>query len=692
MSSKPRPVAPADLYNLQQMYNCVLSQDGKWLITAMDAINKDANKKYMNLHVQRTRGGALRQFTRGEAVDRLPRFSPDGKLLAFISSRSGKSQVHLMHVDGGESWQLTKFEGNVGAFTWSPDSKSICAVFSPQDDEAKAREKDGKCGKPGTEAPKLRHVTNFFYKLDGAGFLPQGKSELHVVSVATGKAKELVKDGFYNDSPCYTPDGEWIVFSSNKHPDFEREMMRADLYKVRASGGKVTKIATHDGPAHCPAVSPDGQWIAFTGHPDPELVWNERNEELFVVPFKGGKPVNLSRQLDRPVGNVSINDTWGMAASKDPLFSPCGRFVYMQVTKDGNTAIYRFEIESGTAEPVFEEPGVVLDYSIDFEGCWLYVALSDFETPGDLYKRKLDGGKLTRLTKVNQGWIGKRSLGAIEEHWVRGAGGHKIHGWAMLPPGYDAKKKYPALLYIHGGPHVAYGRAFFHEFNYLAGAGYVVLFCNPRGSDGYGKDYCGCIAEGWGGKDYADLMKFTDAMLKAYPAIDPARVGVTGGSYGGYMTNWIIGHTQRFKAAVTQRSVSNFLSFMGSCDVGYMFHYEFRSKDKTPWQDRERFLEMSPMTHLIHAKTPTLVIHSENDLRCPIEQGEQVYVQLKLQGVDTELVRFPQESHGLSRGGRTDRRIERLERIKGWMDKYLLDGKGASKAKAKRKPLAKKQG
>ncbi len=683
MPSANKPVAPADLYSLKQMYDCVLSPDGQRLITAMDAVNKDLNKKYMNLFMQRVSGGPLRQFTRGESVDSAPRFSPDGKLLAFVSARSGQSQLHLMHVDGGESWQLTKLAGNVGEFCWSPDSQSLCVVFTPQDAEAQQREQDGKCGKPGADAPKLRHITNFFYKLDGAGYLPQGKSELHLVNAATGKTAELVKDGFHNGQPCFTPDGRWIVFASNKHPDFEREMLRSDLWKVRADGqGKMVKIATHDGPASGPVVSPDGQWLAFTGHPDPAAMWNERNEELFVVPFKGGAPVNLSRRLDRPAGNVSINDTWGMAESRAPLFSPCGRYIYLQITKDGNTAIYRFGVADGSAVPVFEEPGVVLDFSIDFAGGWLYVALSDFATPGDLYKRKLDGGKLIRLTKVNQSWLGKRALGQVEEHWVKGAGGQRIHGWAMLPPGYDARKKYPAILYIHGGPHVAFARAFFHEFNYLAGAGYLVLFCNPRGSDGYGQDYCGCIAEGWGNKDYADLMKFTDAMLAAYPAIDQERVGVTGGSYGGYMTNWIIGHTHRFKAAVTQRSVSNFLSFMGSCDVGYMFHYEFKSKDKSPWQDRERFLQMSPMTHLIHAKTPTLVIHSENDLRCPIEQGEQVYVQLKLQGVDTELVRFPQESHGLSRGGRTDRRIERLERIKGWMDKHLLDGKRAAVKKA----------
>lgn len=682
MASKPRPITTDDLYNIQQMYNCTLSMDGKWLITAMDAINRDANKKYMNLHVQRTAGGAMRQFTRGEHADSRPRFSPDGKMLGFLSSRSGKNQLHLMHVDGGESWQLTKMAGNIADFAWSPDSKDIVVVFSPQDEEAQQREKDAKCSKPNTDSPKMRHITNFFYKLDAAGFLPQGKSELHSVRVSTGKATELVNDGFDNGNPVFSPDGKWVYFASNKHPNHELEPGRVDVFKVRADGkGKVTKIDTHDGPAYGPVPSPDGSMLAFMGHPDPELGWAERNEELFVVDAKGGQPKNLSRFLDRPVGNRSINDTWGMAAGTPPVWSPDGKDVYCQVTTEGNTEIYRFDTETGNGEPVFSEPGVALDFAIDFDGGWLYVCYSSLDNPADLYKRKLDGGKLTQLTTVNKSWLRRRDHAEVEEHWVKGDDGHKIHGWAYLPPDYDGRKKYPTLLYIHGGPHVAYSRTFFHEFQYLAGEGYIVLAPNPRGSDGYGQEHCGCISEGWGGKDYADVMKFTDAMVRKYNSIDKDKLGVTGGSYGGYMTNWIIGHSRKFKAAVTQRSVSNFLSFMGSSDVGFMFHYGFRSRDKSPWEDRERFLQMSPMTHITNAKTPTLVIHSENDLRCPIEQGEQVYVQLKLQGVDTEFVRFPLESHGLSRGGRTDRRIERLERIKGWMDKYLMDGKAGGTAK-----------
>jgi len=673
MAKKMHPVTPEDLYELRQASLCRLSPGGDLLVTTIGAVQREENKNYANLYLQPTRGGMLRQFTQGVHGDSNPQFSPDGRLIAFTSSRSGKTQLHLMHVDGGESWQLTKMEGSIADFAWAPDGKTLCVVFIPQDDDAKKREQQVKQGKPEAAEPKVRHITRLHYRSEGAGFLPEGHAELHIVNAKTGKTRLLFKDDYDNLWPRLTPDGKWVIFGSNKNPDHEREPMLYDLWKIRADGkGKVKKIETFDGPSVLPTVSPDGKWISFTGWPDPEKFWPEVNMMLHVVPIGGGKPRCLSADLDRPVQNLSLNDTWGMVWSGNHVWSPDSREIYAVVTSEGNTELYRFDVEHGGGAPVFAEPGVVLGYDIDFSRRKLYVLLSDQQTPGDLVSRSLDGGKLKRLTRVNQPWLNRRDLGRIEETWVRTRGKPKLQGWVMTPPDFSPRRKYPGILYIHGGPHVAYARAIFHEFNYLAGLGYVVLFCNPRGSHGYGAAHTSAIMhQGWGTVDYEDVMRFTDHVLRTHKFIDRDRLGVTGGSYGGYMTNWIIGHTQRFKAAVTQRSVSNFFSFMGTSDGGYSFGQVFGDRDKTPWQDRERFLEMSPMTHIPNAKTPTLVIHSEGDLRAPIEQGEQVYVQLKMQGVETEMVRFPQETHELSRGGRTDRRIERLQRISGWFDKYL---------------------
>jgi dipeptidyl aminopeptidase/acylaminoacyl peptidase len=260
-------------------------------------------------------------------------------------------------------------------------------------------------------------------------------------------------------------------------------------------------------------------------------------------------------------------------------------------------------------------------------------------------------------------------LGRIEEVWYTGRDGNDLQGWILTPPDFDPNKTYPAILEIHGGPLAQYGFAFMFEFFYLTAHDYVVFFTNPRGGQGYGAAHAQAIYDDWGNADYADAMAWTDYVEKL-PYIDETRLGVTGGSYGGFMTNWIIGHTDRFKAAVTQRSVSNFISMLGSSDLHDRWRNLFGAQGY-PWDDFDNYWRQSPLKYFGNVKTPTLVIHSEQDLRCNIEQGEQVFVALKVLGVETELVRFPEESHGLSRGGRTDRRIARLNHILRWFDKYL---------------------
>jgi dipeptidyl aminopeptidase/acylaminoacyl peptidase len=273
-----------------------------------------------------------------------------------------------------------------------------------------------------------------------------------------------------------------------------------------------------------------------------------------------------------------------------------------------------------------------------------------------------------KRTAVGQALLDARDLGEVEEIWFKGPDGNDLQGWILTPPGFDPDQRYPAILEIHGGPTAEYGHLLMHEFRVLSAQGYVVFFANPRGSQGYGEEHCRAAFNHMGTPDYADLMAWVD-LVQARPYVDETRLGVTGGSYGGFMTNWIIGHSDRFRAAVTQRSVSNWLSFYGSADRNWSFQAFLGGE--APWENTENYLQQSPMHYIANARTPTLVIHSEQDLRVPQEQGEQVYVALKKLGVDTELVLFPGESHGLSRGGRTDRRVARLQHILRWFDRYL---------------------
>jgi dipeptidyl aminopeptidase/acylaminoacyl peptidase len=273
------------------------------------------------------------------------------------------------------------------------------------------------------------------------------------------------------------------------------------------------------------------------------------------------------------------------------------------------------------------------------------------------------------LTDFNCDLFDEINLSKVEEVWTQGADGNDLQGWIVKPPDFDPSKKYPSVLEIHGGPYLQYGNIYFHEFQYLAAQGYVVHFCNPRGGQGYGEEHARAIHTRWGTVDYADLMAWAD-YIENQPYIDSEKTGVAGGSYGGYMTSWIIGHTERFKAAVAQRVVSNTISFVGSSDVNWAFQ-DWWAGDSAPWDDMEHYWRQSPMAFIGNAKTPTLVVHSEQDMRCDPEQGVQLFVALKQLGVDTELLLFPEESHGLSREGRTDRRVLRLQHMVRWFDKYL---------------------
>jgi dipeptidyl aminopeptidase/acylaminoacyl peptidase len=310
----------------------------------------------------------------------------------------------------------------------------------------------------------------------------------------------------------------------------------------------------------------------------------------------------------------------------------------------------------------------VLQASLDKANSRVAYLFGDRTFPVDLFTLDLEKRKTRRLTRINNRVLGRVDLGESEEIQVKGPDRTDLHGWIIKPPGFSARKRYPAILEIHGGPMLQYGNLFMHEFYYLAAHGYVVFFCNPRGSQGYGERHSKAIWGNWGKADYADIMTWTEAISRK-PYIDRERIGVTGGSYGGFMVNWIIGHTTRFKAAVTQRSIVNMISKYGTGDYNWLLEYRFGGKP--PWEAVRRYWDQSPLKHLGRASTPTLVIHSEEDHRCPIEQGEQTFVALKHSGVESEMIRFPEEPHGLSRAGRTDRRIARLQHILRWFDRYL---------------------
>ena len=671
MPARKHPrISAEDLYRIKLASDCEISPDGRHVVFCEQRIERRTQKKYSSLWLAGSDGSHRRQFTFGNQTDLRPRWSPDGRQIAFFSNRKVEQQpqIYLIPLDGGEARPLTDLKGTFGNIEWSPDGRSLVCGFRKRDADEVRRDQDEDKKKLGIVS---RHITRVLYKLDGAGFLPAQRWHIWTIQVGSGRTRQLTDSDTHDEvEPRWTPDGRHIVYLSNRgtDPDFSPE--DDDLFAMPASGGRSRKISTAiDGQTRGKgllSISPDGKWVAYVGRRDRGISW--QNEHLWVVPFRGGgAPRNLTSDGDFSVGNVSINDMVEMSAGV-PAWSSDSQALLFQVTRHGNTELRSVSLASGKIRSVIEDDGVVGRFSLDAAGERLAYCYSTSSDIAQIRVRQLAGGEDRQITRLNRSMVDASQSSALEQVWFKGAAGNQLQGWILKPPGFDPKRKYPSILQIHGGPLAQYGNLFMHEFHYLAAQGYVVYYCNPRGGRGYGEEHARAIWNDWGSADYADLMAWADIVQrKRY--IDAKRMGVTGGSYGGYMTNWIIGHTTRFNAAVTQRCVSNLVDFYGSTDFNWRWEYAFGGTP--PWEDLDNYWRQSPMKYIGNVRTPTLVIHSEGDLRCPIEQGEQVYVALKRLGVDTEMIRFPEESHGLSRGGRTDRRIERLKHILRWFDRYL---------------------
>ena len=687
MPAHKRPISPEDLYRLELISEPRIAPDGKHVIYRQQRVERKTEKKFANLWLvstgtsttgfdtvseRRTVNPSLsapRQFTYGDQNDSSPRWSPDGRQIAFLSNRGDKekpAQIYIIPFDGGEARPLTDIEGEITLVDWSPDGRKLLCLVRKTDPEQLEREKDEQKKKLGVVA---RQYTRLFYKLDGYGYLPHERTHIWLVDARTGKTKQLTEGDVWDESdPAFSPDGAQIAFVSNHAKDPDQAPDRMDLFVLTLGldePPKRLKIPT--GYKTQPAFSPDGKWIAYFGREGEGEDW--RNLNLWIAPADGSKaPKNLTAQADLQCGANIIADC-GAPEQAAPIWSPDGKSIYFQASLHGSVTLKRISLETGKITEVIGQGGAVGSPSFDKSHSRVSYFFGQMHDPGQIHLKELTNGQTTRhLTRVNRALFEALELSKVEEVWFKGPDGNDLQGWIMFPPGFDPKKKYPSILEIHGGPLTQYGKFFMHEFYFLASLGYVVYFCNPRGGRGYGEAHARSIFGAWGTTDYADLMAWTD-LVAAKPYIDTKRMGVTGGSYGGYMTLWIIGHTERFKAAVAQRVVSNFVSEWGSSDLNWTFEYEVMAE--APFKDFQKWWDLSPMKTIGNAKTPTMITHSENDLRCPIEQGEQAFVALKRLGVETEFIRFPEEFHGLSRTGRTDRRIARLGHIARWMGKYL---------------------
>jgi dipeptidyl aminopeptidase/acylaminoacyl peptidase len=420
---------------------------------------------------------------------------------------------------------------------------------------------------------------------------------------------------------------------------------------------------------YAPSWSPDGQTIAFLAAPK---LASANHVELFTIDASGkGELRNLTDEFEGSCVDSTNDDLSDDHVLPPPPWSPDGKTLYVLVTHRGATRVYAIASEGAGKQPPTLTPGnvYVRDFSVDQARSTMALLVEDPAHLAEIFVCSTSSpGELRRVTDFNDALIEEVALATPEHLPYTGVDGWPIDGWILKPHDFDPAKKYPMIVEIHGGPNSQYGYGFFHEMQMLAANGYVVLYTNPRGSTGYGRDFALAVRGAWGVKDSYDILAGVDALLeKGY--IDEQRLGVIGGSYGGFMTNWLVGHTDRFKAAVTDRSVVNRSSFFGSSDIGWEFADD--DLETTPWDDPELYLRMSPITYVKNMHTPLLIIHSEKDLRCGIEQAEELFAALKYLRREVLFVRFEGQSHGLSRGGHPKMRLERLLHIKSWFDKYL---------------------
>jgi dipeptidyl aminopeptidase/acylaminoacyl peptidase len=612
-----------------------------------------------------------------------PRWSPDGRQLAFLSKRSGKSQIHVLGSGGGEAWQLTDDAQGAGAFAWSPDGRRIAFVSrAATPDEQAAAPPEPEKGESRPPIVTERLTT----RADGRpGWLSARRAHLSVVATDRGpkaQAARVTGGDFDDGTPAWSRDGTTLYFSAVRKPDADWAGGDSEIYAVPAEGGREPVALTDRlGPDDNPTVSPDGRMIAYTGYDDVKRQ-SHTDTHLYVLDLVTRERHELARGLGRSVGDGVIADM-GAPHEEGPrlVWRADSRAVYFVSADRGAVQLYEATLDGRYRALTALSAGDLRAFDVAADGRVL-VTHSSPTAPSELYAfRAADAGQRTAwqaLTGFNSALAARFAFVPYEELWLPGAqpsvtvfAGHPagerqwIQGWLLKPPGFDPARRYPLVLYIHGGPHTMYGTAFFHEMQVLAHAGYLVLIANPRGSTGYGEQFANVIQYRYPGDDFEDLMAAVDFVV-ARGSVDPARLYVAGGSGGGLLSAWAVGHTDRFAAAVVERAVTNWHSFVGTSDLNYQFvtHW-FRD---APWRDAADYLARSPLSYVERVRTPVLVIHNQEDFRAPLDQGLQFYTALRELKKPARLAVFPESSHGMSREGRPNQRIARLGLILDWFD------------------------
>jgi dipeptidyl aminopeptidase/acylaminoacyl peptidase len=653
-----RGITPEDYFAFKFISDPRISPGGKAIAYVLTTIDQKKNRRESSIWLIPADGSSAPRRLSSEFFSASsPRWSPDGKTLAFLSARTSdpsaaekpRSQIYLLSISGGgEAAALTRLKNGVQSFQWSPEGSRFVVVSSSgvMDGVATADRKSD-----------VRHYTHIRYKYNDTGWFDDKRRHLWVVNLPDGDAKQITEGQDWDDTdPQWSPDGTRIAFVSDRTGKAYDNSHNTDVWVIPAAGGALTKISDHAFEDESPRWSPDGKLILFAGQ-----TAAHQFPKLYITNSAGGEASQLAvKDLDLIPSDIH----W-----------PAPGSMFFSAGVKGETHIFRADAAAHTFSAVTSGSRGVHAFDLnESTGKMVYLA-DNFEHPADLYISNLDGSSERQLTHVNSELWSQLELQPVERLPYKSTDGWAVDGFFVKPLGWQAGKKYPMILVIHGGPEGMFGVDWYHEFQVYAAKGWAVFFCNPRGSTGYGEKFERGEINNWGGMDYQDIMAGVDAALKKYPWVDSNDLGVTGGSYGGYMTNWIVSHTNRFKAAVTLRSISNFISDDGTRDGAYGHEDYFKG---ILFDDFDQYWDASPLKYVRNVRTPTLILHSDNDFRVPIEQGEQWFRALQHYGVPSEIVFFPRENHNLTRTGEPKHIVESLNWQLYWFELYL---DGDSKAK-----------